>query len=64
MPNMSYCRFQNTFRDLRECADNFDEAESEEEKKARERLLKLCRKMISDYWEDVFDQSITITEND
>lgn len=64
MSNMSYCRFRNTLNDLRECSDNFDEAESEEEQKARERLLKLCRKMVSDYWEDIFDQSITITEND
>jgi len=64
MANMSYCRFQNTLADLRDCADNFDDAQSDDEKKARERLIKLCRKMVSNYWEDIFDQSITITEND
>ena len=64
MANMSYCRFQNTLRDLRDCAEFFDDVESEEEKKARERLIKLCRKMVADYWEDLFDQSLEIKELD
>ena len=64
MANMGYCRFQNTLADLRDCSNNFDEAQSEEEIKAREKLLKLCRKMVADYWEDIFDQSLEIKELD
>jgi hypothetical protein len=51
MGNMHYCRFQNTLSDLRDCYDDWD-TESEEEEKARERLLKLCKKIVADYGED------------
>ena len=64
MANMSYCRFRNTLSDLYDCSANFDEAESEEEVKAREKLLKLCSKMVADSWEDIFDQSLEIKELD
>lgn len=43
--NMSYCRFQNTLRDLQDCANNInDDIEdlSDEEKNAREDLIQLC----------------------
>ena len=46
MANMSYCRFQNTLNDLKDCYnsdDMWDDSElSEEEKKARIRLIQLC----------------------
>lgn len=52
MGNMSYCRFENTLRDLRDCHDNWEDARSEEEKKARQRLLVLCQKIVDAYGED------------
>lgn len=45
MSNMSYCRFQNTVRDLSDCYDAMDEPVADlspAEQRARKRLLKLC----------------------
>jgi hypothetical protein len=40
---MSYCRFENTLRDLRDCYEYFDdEGLLEDEQKAREELISLC----------------------
>lgn len=53
MPNMTYCRFQNTLADLRDCYDAMDEEElSEEEQKARQRLISLCSDITSDYGDE------------
>ena len=49
MSNMSYCRFQNTLEDLRDCSDYLDEFDlSEEEAKARKRLIKVCQSIVDD----------------
>jgi hypothetical protein len=41
--SMSYCRFENTLSDLRDCQDNIDEKpKSESERKARLRLIEIC----------------------
>ena len=44
MTNMSYCRFENTLGDLKDCWDNINDIEdaSEYEIKARYDLVKLC----------------------
>ena len=52
MSNMSYCRFYNTLGDLQDCRDNFDEIESEEEKKYAIILVKTCRDIVSMFNED------------
>lgn len=51
MSNMSYCRFQNTVLDLRDCRDHLDEVEdlSTDETNARLSLLGLCRCIAADY---------------
>ena len=49
MGNMSYCRFQNTLSDLQECRDHLDDDLGAEEKLARRRLLKLCKRIGEDY---------------
>ncbi len=58
MGNMSYCMFENTLRDLRECAERMDEllsAEeqsirlSESEERARKALVTLCRRIARDH---------------
>lgn len=47
MSNMSYCRFENTANDLRDCLDHPGDADlSQSEKNARETLLALCRDVI------------------
>ena len=46
MSNMSYVRFENTLKDLRDCDEHlFDDDLSEEEEKARQKLIKLCKKI-------------------
>jgi len=54
MSNMSYCRFENTLTDLRDCFDNMDdEPESWSEKKARIALIKLCIRIAEYYGHEV-----------
>jgi hypothetical protein len=51
--NMSYCRFENTANDLRDCYDNMDGDElSEAEEAAKKRLIKLCLRIAEDYGEE------------
>jgi len=46
MGNMSYCRFQNTLNDLRDCEDHIDDGNlGEDEEKARQKLIVLCRQI-------------------
>lgn len=52
MSNMSYCRFQNTLQDLRDCYEAGVDGLSEDEKKAAKRLIKLCQKMVDAYSEE------------
>ena len=48
MGNMSYCRFENTVKDLRDCANELQEPESmqselsDTEQQAKEELIELC----------------------
>ena len=50
MANMSHCRFQNTLEDLRDCRDHMDDEElSEDERKARDKLIRMCADIGSDY---------------
>lgn len=47
--NMSYCRFQHTLTDLRDCADHIhDDDLSAEERKARARLIEMCREIVNE----------------
>ena len=56
MSNMSYCRFENTAKDLQDCFDHLDddvdELSSDYERKGRERLIKLCKRIAEDYCEE------------
>lgn len=52
MANMSYCRFENTLEDLRDCYDHMDDDASdmnEYEIPAREKLIELCVTIARDY---------------
>jgi len=48
---MSYCRFQNTLNDLEDCLEalSYDEKLSEEEERAKKRLIKLCEDIACDF---------------
>ena len=53
--NMAYCRFENTLYDLQDCYDNMYidyETASAEEKRAFDRLIKLCCDIANKYGEE------------
>lgn len=65
MSNMSYCRFQNTLQDLRDCKGALDEGDgedhdpadldgtlSEEETSAKKRLISVCIEIADAYGEE------------
>jgi len=49
MANMSYCRFENTYDDLRDCFNNWGGDLSESEEDYRERMIKLCEDIANYY---------------
>ncbi len=52
MANMSYCRFQNTLTDLKDCYNNMNKELSEDEELARKSLIDLCRQIASNYGDE------------
>jgi hypothetical protein len=66
MSNMSYCRFENTRRDLKDCNEWLGENEpsqlSEGELKAFKRLVQLCHDIALDYSESIL--GIAVAEVD
>lgn len=54
MSNMSYCRMQNTFHDLKDCYNNWDDADSEDEINYRGKILKVSEDIAMNYG-DKFD---------
>jgi len=49
MSNMSYCRFENTLADLKDCeAHIFCDLEGEEAK-ARDELIRVCKSIARDF---------------
>ena len=57
MSNMSYCRFENTLHDLRDCLDALQEYSASElmedasqyEKPAIVQLIEVCKEIADDY---------------
>lgn len=49
MANMSYCRFENTYRDLLDCSYSINKGLSESEHKYRERLVQLCQDILDEF---------------
>lgn len=63
MPNMSYCRFENTTQDMQDCIDAlsevdgslkdyFDSLSSEYEQHAFKRFFRLCKEVAENYGDD------------
>ena len=42
MPNMDYCRFENTYDDLKDCEGFMNNSLDGSEKKYRNKLVRLC----------------------
>lgn len=55
MANMSYCRFQNTRADLKDCRDNIgdDWDLSYDEYRARRALIKLCVEIAEEWFHEL-----------
>ena len=54
MGNMSYCRFENTYRDLLDCFENMDDDDlSASETKFRKALVEVCMNIADQYREFV-----------
>lgn len=50
---MSYCRFENTFNDLRDCSDNMEkEGLSQVETVKRQQLIELCIEIAENYGDE------------
>ena len=56
---MSYCRFENTLRDLRDCYDNMDGYDlSKSEFYARKQMIELCINIVERYDELVNEEFV------
>lgn len=53
---MSYCRFQNTVKDLRDCQQNLWDAVSKDENEARKRLVAICKEIAAECEDDTPDE--------
>jgi len=52
MPNMSYCRFENTYNDLVDCSEHIhDEASNDRDEGYRQKLVQLIMDTASDLFE-------------
>ncbi len=58
MANMSYCRFENTYKDLQECynalieaggIEEVEETANKYERKYVRKLVQLCKDIVSDF---------------
>jgi len=56
MANMSYCRFQNTLQDLRDCYYNVEDSLTGAEFHAREGLIELCKSIAEEFGDINFSE--------
>jgi len=68
MSNMSYCRFENTARDLEDCLDAIQNGEindlsSQYEVDALEQLLDLCKEVVA-YKDEIEDAVYNNNDSD
>jgi len=56
MANMSYCRFENTYRDLRDCFRDMSETDfyelSETEQEYRNKIVVMCKQIAEQFEEE------------
>jgi len=56
MSNMSYCRFENTYPDLKDCYANMSDDLEGSEFRYRERLIDLCKNIVAAYGDVTFTE--------
>lgn len=62
MANMSYCRFENTLRDLQDCHEHMDREDlSDGEGRCRSDLVQLCCDVALEHGGDFIDGSASCT---
>ena len=59
MSNMSYCRMENTLRDMRDCENHLDDELGGSEFKARKKLVELCRAVAESFEGVDLDEQFT-----
>ena len=65
MGNMSYCRFENTYHDLRDCEENIHDTDlSDSEKECRELLIEVCRRIVEESELMPEDEEVDETDED
>ena len=62
MANMSYCRFENTLRDLRDCYNNMNNDLSKSEFYARKQMIEMCANIANQH-EDLLDEEFIDDED-
>ena len=63
MPNMSYCKFQNTIIALRDCYYNINDKLSDEEHAARKILVCICKDIIEEFCNEENDDTEVVEED-
>ena len=60
--NMSYCAFENTYRDLRQCLDLLEEGgpDSKDEIVAARQLVELCGEIHRDFLDHVTEKETVL----
>ena len=59
MGNMSYCRFENTMSDLKDCLRHIDcKAENSHDESARQEMLELFREINEDWGGNVVEYAL------
>ena len=57
MANMSYCRFENTLRDLQDCYEHMDDPNlSSSEERARQGIIDLCYNIVENYGDEIDEE--------
>ena len=56
MPNMSYCRFENTMRDLRDCLDHIHKpCDNTYDESSRQEMIEMFNEIAQDFNGDVVE---------
>lgn len=64
MANMSYCRFENTYRALRDCEDHMTDPTNATDREYRQKLVQTCADILRELGIDVPHGEIEIPEYD
>ena len=61
MPNMSYCRFENTFGDLLDCFNNINEETNSRDEDYLQKMINLLTDLVENC--DTQDDMLSFMEN-